>query len=281
MGGNVGIIVKKPNGEQVGMDRWTNIMPYFFKQADLYLGNFDKWFEEFSEEWLKMKADYEKHKDTGKYELNMTSVYFPCDTQSPSEYGIIVVDFPNKKIYSSQDYCNIGSLAFYNIWSRWENNSENEELLRQYFKHNMISKISYYDREDRTRKIVDISSLKIEDVFQLLNEMSNSKIQSFSNPLFQSLNKEDLDIYSCSFLIDSDWQFSTYHDRSVGILKVKKELDQNGFIFSEQDNQAWKDYVSRCWEDCSEEEFAENENYQEFIKLFQEVFDEPFLLPKV
>jgi hypothetical protein len=281
MGGNVGIIVKKPNGEQVGMDRWTNIMPYFFKQINLYLGNFDTWYSEFSEQWLEMKADYEKNKDTGKFELNMTSVYFPCNTQSPSEYGIIVVDFPNKHIYSSQDYCNIGSLAFYNIWNRWEDNSENEELLRQYFNHNMISKMSYYDRTTHEPKILDISTLNVDDVFQLLNEMSDQKIEKYSHPLFQSFEKEELDVYSCRFLIDSDWQFTVYNDRSIGILKVKQELDQNGFVFSLEDNKAWKDYLSWRWEDYQpNEDEAEDQDYKEFIILFEEVFNEPFSLSK-
>lgn len=278
MGGNVGVIVKKEDGKQVGMSRWTNVMPYHFKNINLYLGKTDEWYKEFSSEWLKMKEDYEANKNTGNFEQNMTSVYFPHDTLSPDEYGIIAVDLKNKKIYSSQDYCNIGSLAFFHVWDRHSDNEENEALLKQYFENGLLKEITYYASEADSLTTIDITSLTVEDIIQLLKEASSHKVSKFSHPLFENISKDDLSMYSSFFSINSDWKFVTYHDRTVGVLKIKKELDKDGFVFTEEDNQAWKKYVSWRWEDEDEEELKENKAYQEFKQLYQDVFQEPFII---
>jgi hypothetical protein len=280
MGGNVGVIVKKEDGQQIGMSRWTNVMPYHFRNINLYLGKTSEWYKEFSSEWLEMKEDYEDNKDTGQFKQNMTSVYFPHDTLSPDEYGIIAVDLKNKKIYSSQDYCSIGALPFYILWDRHGDNEENKELINQYLQHGLIKQITYYARESASLTYVDITSLTPEDLFQLLDEIGDRKVTKFSHPLFANISKEDLELYSASFPINSDWQFITYHDRTVGVLKIKKELDKDGFVFTEKDNEAWKKYVSWRFEDEDEEALKDNKTYQEFKELYLDVFKEPFVIPK-
>lgn len=50
MGGNIGFIIKKEDGEEIGMSRWTNIIPHFFKDPNLYLGNTQQWFADFAKE---------------------------------------------------------------------------------------------------------------------------------------------------------------------------------------------------------------------------------------
>lgn len=276
-GGNVGVIIKKTNGEQVGMNRWTNIMPHFFKDINLYLGNTEQWYKDFSEQWLIMQEDYEKNKDTGNFQHNMTSVYFPHDCLSPEEYGIIAVDFKNKKIYSSQDYCNIGNLAFHHVWSGYEDNEDNIQLLQAYFNRGMIKFMQYYNPNIKQQQLVDISQLQFEDIIQFLTEMVDRDIETYSHITFKDIKKDKMSLYSSSFLINSDWQFFVHKDRSVGVLKVKKEMEKDGFVFSEEDNNQWKQYVSYQWSYLSEEELNEDETYQEFKKLYQEIFKEEFI----
>lgn len=280
MGGNVGVIIKKEDGEQIGMSRWTNVMPYFFRNINLYKGNTKVWFEEFCQEWLLMKEDYEANKDTGQYKLNMTPVYFPSNTLSPDEYGIIAVDLQNKKIYSSQDYCSIGNLAFYHVWSGSRNNEENISLLKDYFEHDFLKEVSYYSHATDELVKVDISSMLFEEIIQLLKEATDRKVLKFSHNLFKDISKEDLDLYSSSFLINSDWKLTTYNDRAVGVLKIKKELNEDGFVFTDEDNQSWKDYVSYRWSYSDDEELKDNKEYEEFKKIYKEVFNEEFVIVK-
>lgn len=277
MGGNVGVIIKKENGEQVGMSRWTNIMPHFFKDINLYLGNTEQWYQEFSEQWLSMKEDYENNQHTGNFQHNMTPVYFPHDCLSPDEYGIIAVDLKNKKIYSSQDYCNIGSLAFHNVWSGYEDNEENLELLQSYFDNGLIKCIQYYNPDTEKKEVIDISHVSFEDIIQFLTEMVDRNLEQYSHPLFKNIKKQQMSLYSSSFLINSDYKFVIHHDRSIGVLNVKKEMDKDGFVFTQEDNEQWKNYVANQYNYLSEEELQEDESYEQFKLLYLEVFKEQFV----
>lgn len=278
MGGNVGMIIRKENGEQIAMSRWTNLMPHWFKDIRLYRGQTQQWYDDFSKEWLLMKNDYEQHKDSKNYALPMTSVYFPHVTASPDEYGIIVVDFQHKKIYSSQDYCNIGSLSFYHMWSRRQD-EQDIEALQQYYEQDMLKSIQYYCSENQKTLTLDISSLSFMDVVQLLKESADSRIEHFSHPLLATLNKEDFNFYDTCFIINSEWSFVTYYDRSQGILKIKQSLDQDGFIFTPEDNAAWKKYLSHHWEIHDDDDLNNKPEYIKFTDLYQEVFHEPYVLP--
>lgn len=280
MGGNVGVIIKKLNGEQVGMSRWTNIMPRFFKDINLYLGNTEQWYQEFSEQWLEMKQDYENNKHTGNFQHNMTPVYFPHNHCVPDEYGIIAVDFNNKKIYSSQDYCNIGSLAFHHVWDMFNNNKkikENIIALKQYFDNGFLKKVQYYNPEKKDVEVMDISDLSFDEIIYLVAETADARLEKYSLEKFQHIKKDIGTFYSTVFLLNTEWQFVVYNDRSIGVLKVKKEMDKDGFVFSDQDNKQWKQYVSYQWNYISEEELEEYENYEEFKVLYKEVFNEEFI----
>lgn len=276
MGGNVGVIIKKENGEQIGMSRWTNSMPYHFSNPLLYQGKTKEWFEEFSSEWFQMKADYEENKTTGKFKYNMTPVYFPHSSCSPDEYGIIAVDLKNKKIYSSQDYCSIGKLPFYKMWERYFDNTENIEALKGFFQSNMLHEIEYYPDKKGIPQTMDISSLKFDEIITLLQEANSTDVNQFSHPLFNGITKENFQIYRTSFLIHSDWKFVTYHDRSLGVLKIKQALDQDGFTFTDSDNLDWKKYLAHRWDGYDDSELVLNPDYQQFMVLYQEIFKEPF-----
>lgn len=281
MGGNIGFIIKKEDGEEIGMSRWTNIIPHFFKYPNLYIGNNKEWFADFAKEWLKMKEDYEKNKDTGKFALNMTPVYFPHSTKSPDEYGIIAVDFQKKKNYSSQDYSGVENLQLYNFWSQFEDEEEKTARLQKFVETGLIKEISLYDTEKDVSTVVNLSNFTLVNIITMLEEIGDRRVKKFSNPLLKSFNKENIDNYFSHFIINSEWKFIIYHDRSLGVLKIKKELDKDGFTFSEQDNESWKEYLAYGWSDYNakdEENGGETPEYSEFKTLYQEVFNEEFIL---
>lgn len=60
MGGNVAITVKEENGNLWKMDRWTNIIPYFFSHVSLYNGQFNAWLEEFTDSWKVINRTTQK-----------------------------------------------------------------------------------------------------------------------------------------------------------------------------------------------------------------------------
>lgn len=102
-------------------------------------------------------------------------------------------------------------------------------------------------------------------------------MNQFTHPLFKDIDKNELIIYSTKFLIYSEWTFVTY-DGGCEVLKIKKELDKDGFIFNEEENQEWKEYVSEDWNNVEEQDLVDNKNYEKFKVLYKEVFNEPFII---
>jgi hypothetical protein len=289
MGGNVGIIIKKATGEQIAQDRWTNIMPYQFSQVELYDGEPEVWYEGFSKQWEVMKKDYEKNKDTGNFTENMTSVYFPHENACPSEYGLIAVDFGKKKIYSSQDYCGIGTLSIYNMWE----DEEDKEEFKKFFEAGLIGDLIFdnFDEKDiRTKYKIDIKDLTWKEMVSLLEEITQANSYRKSDNLDQEdvyqssalkgIKKDFGHKYQMRFEIKSDWEFFIRHDRSIGILELKKELDKDGFLFTPEDNKAWQKYLKYAYYDEKVENFSkeELENYNKFSTLYKEVFGEDFVI---
>lgn len=291
MGGNIGIIVKKSDKEQIPMDRWTNVMPYHFSQINLYQGNLEQWYDEFTQSWQNMKNDYERNKDTGNYEENMTPVYFPHTLNVPSEYGLIAVDMVNKKIYSSQDYCTIGALNIH----RYYNDHDEQEKLREFFENGYIKELHYYipdinnPNAQYIEQSTDISSLSWKDLALFLDEAKKSEKQKFisegfaikfTHPLLSHISSESFSIYNASLPINSGWEFIVYHDRSLGLLKIKKEMEKDGFIFTTEDNYGWQEYLSYSWYNEDINDLKNDAKFLEFSQLYKELFNEQFIPQK-
>jgi hypothetical protein len=66
--------------------------------------------DEYLEQWIDMKLDYEKNVETGNFEHNMTSCYFPSAGLAPCGYGLTVVDHVNNVILDMQGYTSFDSM---------------------------------------------------------------------------------------------------------------------------------------------------------------------------
>lgn len=262
MGGNVAVLIRKEDGQQIIMDRWTNVIPHFLNHANLYIGKWDQWFADFSKTWEEMKLDYEKNKDTGKYKLNMTSVYFPFDTFSPSEYGMIVIDCKEKKIYSAQNYCSVGEMNIGTTFEYYLSDNETDDIknFQVLFQHGFIKTLTYWNNIEKCRKTLDISGLTYDEILNFINEFERESIRKsqdkqFTHPIFKNISREAATAYSTSFNIESDWEIVSFNDNNIGLLKVREILDKSGFQFNQEDNQAWKEYLKHAYLTDNEVEF--------------------------
>ncbi len=95
MGGSVFIGIKKPDGPEYYAERWTNYVPWVLSDSSFYnYGNA-------AQEYVVAKPSslfFKEHKKL-----------------TYSEYGVILIDFTNKTIYSRQGYCAVGELLVYSI----------------------------------------------------------------------------------------------------------------------------------------------------------------------
>ena len=260
MGGNVAVSIKNEDGNVLNMDRWTNVMPYFFSHYDLYCGDFKVWAEEFTKSWREMQADYEENKLTGKYKLNMTGVYFPFDTTSPSEYGLIVVDAQNKKIYSAQDYCQIGSIGFYKL-----EDDETREHVSKLYKAGAIKQVEVWEhKKDKESEFVhyplSLSSEEFERNVDLLiaNRVNRySQAEDIPQGLTAPFNQPNFDPFSLSLNIESEWTFfvtSARGGRAENCLRLREEMQKDGWLFTDSDNVEWKQYIMGYFDYYDEDE---------------------------
>lgn len=290
MGGSVGVVVRKPNGEVVPMCRWTNIMPYHLMDVDLHSNNFDEWYTKFTKSWLEMKEDYIKNKDTGKFEHNMTDVYFPHDNMIPVEYGIIVFDFLKKTIYSAQEYCSEQNFPLYHLMLDHTRKPEDSYLgdiiklhKKGYFK-TMI--VNIYDKEHNIKEKInlDVGSLETDNFISILKEILGSSKTRFSeaskayeHPLLKKYDLSNVDINHCDLPVESGWKYFVPDsiNSNYNLLLVKQEMQNNGFIFSDEDNKLWKEYFS--YSEIYVDEASEP-SIKTFLELYYEIFGEEFAL---
>lgn len=283
MGGNVGVIIKKANGERVAMNRWTNILPYFFSNVGLYKGYVDSWYEEFTEQWEEMRKDYEENKDTKKYKLNMTGVYFPHDTMSPTEYGLIAVDFAKKKIYSCQGYCAIGKVSAMNVIGNIydaENPEETEEFhnFKQLYEAGFIKQVEILGNPS---EIISLEGWSWDNVKSMLLEMQDTRAEdNFSLPQISHLSRKNK-LYRSYFPIASEWKFSIRTDSSVALLEMKEEMEQDGFVFIPKDNAAWAEHLQYAYHDYEEKDATPEEKlrYERFCLLHKKLLGVDYVLP--
>ncbi len=93
MGGEVFVGVRDLNHKEHLALCWTNPMPYWLADVDFYS----------SPEVLQKFLGMAKSGNTWPDDK-------PTDRVEPSEYGVILIDFPNRRVFSRQDYTQVGHL---------------------------------------------------------------------------------------------------------------------------------------------------------------------------
>ena len=243
MGGTVAVILRDHQGKVTPMLRWTNIMPYFFRQFNLFSNDVKlekNWIKNFMKEHDKMKKDYEKNKDTSNFEFDMTDTYFPYDTLAPYSYGLIVVDFLRKKLYTNQNYCSLEYLYPYNLKFDISNTSELKNLKLAY-KLKALDTISIdINNNHISYKCQDLS---FNEFLEFLSEI-NDRQPVFSNNKFAELNQLDKDErenlkFLSKISFNSPWIINEGGTTLNDFLKLKESLIQDEFVFTEDDNTQW------------------------------------------
>jgi hypothetical protein len=272
MGGNVAITVKEADGNLWKMDRWTNIIPYYFSQVSLYNGNFEHWFKEFMAQWLLMRDDYEKNKATGKFRQNMTSVYFPFDVTAPSEYGLIVVDAQKKKIYSAQNYSKVAEISIYTL----KDDEAGEKNLQALADAGYLKTVTYMLKNASgkyEKKIIALDNVQdlVEDVKAIsASDFSWIKEDDPESIVFQKTLRSPLkdisgfSVFNTFVPIESDWEIFTvptgmFYSRVKSNIVLLEELLRDNWPFSPEDYAAWHEYLVDQMEydkEDGEEEFS-------------------------
>lgn len=110
MGGNIAWTLRRPDGVQYRMGRWTNTMPSLIT-TPAFLDAEPAALQAAIADWEEMRADWEAHGPNGPFALAMTPTYAPYPHGAiPSGYGMVVTDFATHTILSLQGYTDLGAI---------------------------------------------------------------------------------------------------------------------------------------------------------------------------
>ena len=279
MGGTVAVILKDHDGVITPMRRWTNIMPSYFSNLKLFSDDINlekEWIASFLEIHNILSQDYEKNKDTGNFENNMTDTYFPWNVSAPYSYGLIVVDFVKKQIYSVQNYCRLANISAHqllgSISSDLDATIENFDLGIKYklFNH-LVS--------NNSGTKIDLSDVTTNDLLELFSDMENRN-SAFMNPKFFALNNEDKQMiaFSVDIILNTKWKVveNFHEDTAIDICLLKQALVKEGFIFTDEDNKMWLEHL-----EYPIENFQDTCNSQHTQEQIYSLLDETKLLTKL
>lgn len=131
MGGNIAWTVRRADGSELRMSRWTNIFPDIV--SDEFLAGDDAAFDDAMKVWFEMKKDWVTNGPNGPYEHNMTPVYAPYPYGfRPDEYGFICVDFINNTVISCNHYTSFDHIFVSSTW--WTRDRGYADRIQRYEK---------------------------------------------------------------------------------------------------------------------------------------------------
>lgn len=237
MGGTVGETIRRENGEVIKMARKTGAYDWMFFSKEFCEKKFDIAIDKHIKTFVEMREDYLKGEP---YKYNMTPVYGWCEVLCPIDYGLVVIDFQKKKIHSMQGYSNPG----HHYISMLSNNvilNKDTEFDFDYLIKNNLLLIKDDGNEDKD-KLQDIKEffgedfslkklrIKLDNIFTRINSVFNYK-NSLNNLLFfpKVLN---------------EFEFIMYEETPEGTISFLKNLIEDGFSFTKNDFDGWKDKIN-------------------------------------
>lgn len=248
MGGTTSVTLRKPSGEEFRMTRWTNSMPWGICNPRMFNANEDH-MDDYLEQWLDMKDDYEAHKDTGNFEHNMTDCYFPSEGLVPCGYGLTVVDHVNNVILDSQGYTSFHNMNVAGISldihktddGKYECNMEDSNFLcfKEFLEDDRIIGVEVANPEGNGLVAVPLPT---KDLAELVNIIGN-----YDHPLKNKWYNFALDI--------SPFTIETFEEcDSLETARMYARVLELGFELSDVEKAAWSALI--C-EQKEEEDFEE------------------------
>lgn len=263
MGGYVSEIIRKENGEIIKMCRTTGSYNLMFFSKDFNDNKIDESINEHIKTYFNVK---ENHKNKSYL--------------APEDYGIVIIDFKNKKIHSMQGYDKPSHHHFVNI--NMFNNQESHEIYNFLFTQN---KLTIY-----TAKNEYLAGFN--DFFG--NDISLSKFhQIIKNELKIRYNNEDVlleeDFNKSFFNLTiqptalKNFKYIEYEESIDGILNFITALINEGFKFTNKEKQIWIKFSERYIEnkyDNLDESLLVDENddikFNQFMNEHIEVIKQAF-----
>lgn len=294
MGGTVGVTIIRENGEVIKMARKTGSYSSLFLSKAFNEGDYDKAINDYIQAFLEMKEDYE----TGEpFKYPMSPIYGFFNETSPIDYGLVVIDFKNKKIHSMQEYDIVGSILP-NVFSPFLVLGKTEHKnLKHLFDNNLINvylrgndhdyiNVSKFEKLGTFQDIYEninldeVKSKKDTSYFSTLVNSISKKI--FKNPLVNNkLNPEQINENVIFFPkeLEKFVQISySFNDDFENTLNFFTQLTNDGFTFNQTEIKSWENHLENKLENLEIEYLDDlsNEEYETLLKQEKDKIREKF-----
>lgn len=238
MGGTVAITVRKPDGQEFRMMRWTNALPHFVVNTRL-LSKEEEHINDYIKTWQEMKQDYENK----QRQLPMSDVYVPYDNKClyPCGYGLVVVDMVNDVILSLQGYTSLDTFYFARFSNALHEDKMNDNTLSDpkesdtyrlkcFFDEKRILGINRWDEKNQ-RIVIDKFKIKFDTLTKNI------------------VKYEKKYLHNCFILDMKPFTVKKFEENSIGVEELKKEVLNLGFNLSKEEEIEWEDFKKRFEEE--------------------------------
>lgn len=246
MGGTVAVTLRKPDGTEYRMNRWTNSMSWGICNLKM-LNSDEQHIEDYLHQWKEMRDDYERNKDSGEFEHNMTDCYFPSDGLAPCGYGLVVVDHINKVILDMQGYTSFDTICAASISLEHSGNvlgvqpadaDSETQIFKEFLKAGKIGGVLTRDSYNENTPREDWYRPVTETFEEIIAELTSDRRDWFD------------------FKVDlSPWSYEKFEECSPQALRAyRARLIELGFELSDEENKVWDEWIKEYEEEYGEDE---------------------------
>lgn len=230
MGGTVGVTIREKDGTLHKMARWTNSLPDFARSMK-FINKDKNHFDDYLKVFYEMKADYEKNKNTGKFEFNMTDVYIPYSGHiAPIEYGLVVIDYQTEQILHCQGYTSLDAIHKSEITSPQCYDKKTVDMIQELIDARRVKCQRIIFKEDANYKSAEIA-LKYVEV--------DGKLTVVPEP------ENDKEFWINDYEIDlNPWKIKRFAESKEGFLELKEAIKTLGLEMSEEDEKIWDEFIN-------------------------------------
>jgi len=243
MGGTTSVTLRKPDGEEFRMTRWTNSMPWGICNPRMFNAN-EAHMDDYLHQWLEMKEDYEKNVKTGNFEHNMTDCYFPSEGLVPCGYGLTVVDHVNNVILDMQGYTSFHNMNVAGISldirkndnGQYECDMDDSNFLcfKEFLEDDRITGIEVINK---TRDGLETIPLPSKDLSKLVDILGN-----YDNPMKSKWFNFAIDI--------NPFTIETFEECDPAETeRMRQRILELGFVLTDEENASWAEYIKEQKED--------------------------------
>lgn len=236
MGGIIALTIRKKDGTVHRTSCWTNWLPGL-------LNNYGIKDESHFDEYLNLIA---KEEATGKGKGKGKVNYYSSEPfLSPSEYGLIVVDYMTNELVHANHYTSFGELYYYSILNAAHHNGDND-LLEGFKQKDPTSEASNLRVLLEAKQLIkvtgfDESSESIVDLPYSSEYLNNLTIEEFVKKFFPAPDHRALTRFYFKLGV---FKITRYEKDVEGFTQLKAHITRLGFEFTEYEEKIWDRYLN-------------------------------------